>query len=131
MSSIDEFHVWIDRENLWLLQRFLVLWAFACCLYASAKIGRKLHDKTDRFLSGLFYSPKLIAGIAWAVGQLGMLGSMIACFYAAMAFSYSEDSLINIKARQTLTDIMSFPEEQRVKVFAYWLKEKVDWNDWQ
>lgn len=131
MLSIDDFYLWIDRENMWDLQKLLALWAFACCLYASAKLGRKINDKIDKFLSGLSISPKISLGISWALGQLGMIASMVVCFYAAMAFGCSKDNIINIKAGETLAGIMSFPEEQRTAVFAKWLKDKANWKDWQ
>lgn len=132
MTSIDEFHLWIDRENMWNLQKFLVLWGVACCLYASAKIGGKIHDKLNNFLSGLDVKPKISFGISWIFGQLGMLASIIACLYSAIAFSCSEDSLINIKARQTLTGIMSYwSDEQKIAAFAHWLREEANWKDWE
>lgn len=131
MSGIDEFHVWIDYQNMQSFAYLLVFWAIACCLYASGKIGQKIHDKTYRFLTGFDIRHKYSTGLAWVAGQSILLASLIACFYGAMAFSYSDESLKNIKARNTVEKILSFPDDKRPAVAMEWLKEEASWPIWK
>lgn len=70
----EGFKEWIVSENLWSLQKFLVLWAVVCCVYGSAKIAAKVSEKVS-------------GNLGWFVGQIFLVCSIAVCFLGAMAFT--------------------------------------------
>jgi hypothetical protein len=129
MNFVDEFHLWLDANNAWGLQKILVLWAIVCCGYASAKFGKIIADKITTFISE-FINFRKAEMVGWLVGQLFFLFSLVACFFAAMAFSYTEESIKNIEARETIKGFLSYSDEQRPRVVAEWLRKHQTFPIW-
>jgi hypothetical protein len=130
MNFVDEFHLWLDANNAWGFQQILVLWAIVCCGYASAKFGGMIANKITTFISE-FINFRKSEMVGWLVGQLCLIASLGACFFAAMAFSYTEESIKNIQARKVLVGILSYSEwNDQIREAAKWIKDNslLEWE---
>ena len=68
--------------------------------------------------------------VGWFGGQLFLVSSFVACFFAAMAFSCTDENIKNIQARETIDGFLSYSDEQRPRVVAEWLRKQQTFPIW-